>query len=536
MKKILDNQLPLIWQRAAVLGSLWASIEIIAGSALHNLKIPMGGTALSAIGAALLIAAAQKWPQRGLFWRTGLICAALKSISPSAVIIAPMIAIAMEGILLEFGTLLLGRNRAGYMLAGALAISWSLIQKILTLLLTYGTDITKLFENLVYFAQKNLPITTVEPYELVLLIYIIDLLIGCAVGFLAVNAGRKEPSQISTSKSSMDSPKQFSSGRKPSFKFLVLHVLLLVLGLAFLPNLHPLISLAVVAGYAFILTKIYHRSLARLRKPKMWIEISIVMLLAGLLLSDIWFGVRMIGRAFLVITAFSVISVELRNPIIIDWFTRRGMRFLPQAVELAFAALPEMTKAVTSRWKSWREFSGLLPTLTYEADLWLQSRNRPVFVISGDTGSGKTTQLIELIKLLKENNKTVSGIIAHGLLESGQRTGFDIEDLSSGKIMPLCRAEKMVDHVEQTGKFSFSKSGIEFGKKALSVKSDLLVIDEIGPLELAGGGWSEHLFSSDSALLIVVRTELLIEIKSKFINVIELPDSAQEAHLVIAST
>lgn len=534
MKKFSGNQLPLIWQRAAVLGSLWASVEIIAGSALHNLRVPMSGTALSAIGAALLIAAAQRWPERGLFWRTGLICAALKSISPSAVIMAPMIAITAEGLLLEAGTLMLGRNRAGYMLAGALAISWSLIQKILTLLLTYGTDVTTLFENLVYFAQKNLHITALAPVELVLLLLIVDMLIGCAVGWMAVTAGRRSVTNASAPKSTDPAtPAQFNPARKPSLKLLAFHIALLVTGLLFLPQLHPVASLVSAIIYAFMLTRIYDRSLARLRKPKMWIEISIVMLIAGLILGDIWFGVRMIGRAILVISAFSAISVELRSPVILNWFTNRGMRSLPQAVELAFSALPAMTIAVTSRWNSWRELPLILPTLTNEADQWLTVRNRSVFIISGKVGSGKTTHLIEILQLLKDSGSTISGIIAHGLLDGDLRTGFDIEDINSGEKIPLCRREKMIDHAEQTGQFSFSKAGIEFGKKALEKECDLMVIDEIGPLELSGGGWADQMHASSTPLLLVVREKLVPNVESLFINVIEISESPWQACVVI---
>ena len=534
MKKFSGNQLPLLWQRAAVLGSLWASIEIIAGSALHNLRVPMSGTALSAIGAALLIAAAQRWPERGLFWRTGLICAALKSISPSAVIMAPMIAITMEGLLLEAGTLMLGRNRAGYMLAGALAISWSLIQKILTLLLTYGTDVTKLFENLVYFAQKNLQVTMLAPVELVLLLFVVDMLIGCFVGWMAVTAGRRSVTNASAPKTTTTAtPAQFNPARKPSLKLLAFHIALLITGLLFLPQLHPVASLVSAVIYAFILTRIYHQSLARLRRPKMWIEISIVMLLAGFILGDIWFGVRMIGRAIMVISAFSAISVELRNPVILNWFTNRGMRSLPQAVELAFSALPAMTLAVTSRWKSWRELQLILPTLTSEADQWLSARNRPVFIISGKIGSGKTTHLIETLQLLKDSRLKLSGIIAHGLLDGDSRTGFDIEDINSGEKVPLCRLEIMNDHAEQTGKFSFSKAGIEFGRNALEKECNLLVIDEIGPLELSGGGWSTQMHSSSVPLLLVVREELVPEIESRFMNVIDISESPWQACVVI---
>lgn len=37
------------WLLAAIIGSIWASIEIIIGSFLHNLRLPMTGIMLKAL-------------------------------------------------------------------------------------------------------------------------------------------------------------------------------------------------------------------------------------------------------------------------------------------------------------------------------------------------------------------------------------------------------------------------------------------------------------------------------------------------------
>jgi hypothetical protein len=86
-----------LWQRAAVLGSLWAASEIALGSFLHNLRVPFAGHALTAIAVAVLVAGHRTWPQEGLLVRAGLIAAVMKSTSPSAVLFGPMVAIVMEG-------------------------------------------------------------------------------------------------------------------------------------------------------------------------------------------------------------------------------------------------------------------------------------------------------------------------------------------------------------------------------------------------------------------------------------------------------
>ena len=86
---------------ASIIGTIWAASEIVLGSFLHNLKVPFSGNILTAIGIIILISVSYIWKEKGLFWRAGLICAIMKTMSPSAVIFGPMIAIFSEAMLLE---------------------------------------------------------------------------------------------------------------------------------------------------------------------------------------------------------------------------------------------------------------------------------------------------------------------------------------------------------------------------------------------------------------------------------------------------
>ena len=119
MKKVESNTLNSIWLKASVVGSLWAAFEIIFGSFLHNLRIPFSGTLLSFVSVILLISFFQIWNEKGLIWRAGLICALMKSLSPSAVILGPMIGIFSEALFVELFILILGRNVLGYAFGGA---------------------------------------------------------------------------------------------------------------------------------------------------------------------------------------------------------------------------------------------------------------------------------------------------------------------------------------------------------------------------------------------------------------------------------
>lgn len=123
-----------VWSRAAALGSLWAAFEIVVGSFLHNLRVPFTGMIMATASVFLLTAAAQVWDVKGLLWRAALVCALMKSVSPSAVLLGAMIGIIAEGVLLQFSLNLLGRGWLGCVVGGALAVSSTLLHKILVIL------------------------------------------------------------------------------------------------------------------------------------------------------------------------------------------------------------------------------------------------------------------------------------------------------------------------------------------------------------------------------------------------------------------
>ena len=135
------------WIKASVLAGLWAGIEIIAGSFLHNLRIPLSGTILTLVSIILVVGFFQIWPKYGIIWRAGLITALMKSISPSAVILGPMIAITVEGFIMEFAIRVVGRNITGYISAGMLTMVGILVHKVIRLFLLYGWDILIVFFN-----------------------------------------------------------------------------------------------------------------------------------------------------------------------------------------------------------------------------------------------------------------------------------------------------------------------------------------------------------------------------------------------------
>ena len=163
-KKELDD----LWVRAAVVGGLWASVEIIIGSFLHNARVPMAGSMLAFAGTILLIGFYQLWPQKGLIIRAGFITAIMKSVSPSAFILGPMTGIMLEAVLLELMLWLFGNNLIGLMIAGVASVSSALMHKVINILIFYGFDLIQIYVNIVNFALKQFGIAEARPLEILL--------------------------------------------------------------------------------------------------------------------------------------------------------------------------------------------------------------------------------------------------------------------------------------------------------------------------------------------------------------------------------
>ena len=136
--------------------SLAASIlsltEIGLGSFLHGFKIPFSGHFLS-MNQGLILAKTTR-AIKGSFFATSqisLIASLLKTLAPAGKKLTPMLAISMQGILFNFGTLALGNNFFGIWLGFSLLALWAFIQPILIYIILFGKDLIYMAN---YFLSK----------------------------------------------------------------------------------------------------------------------------------------------------------------------------------------------------------------------------------------------------------------------------------------------------------------------------------------------------------------------------------------------
>jgi nucleoside-triphosphatase THEP1 len=505
------------WLRAATIGSIWASIEIIIGSFLHNLRLPLAGSMLSFFAVVLMVSFLKLWPQKGIIWRAGLICALMKSISPSAVILGPMTGIMLEALLMELGLLIFGMNLAGMILGGMLAVFSALVHKAVNLLILYGTDFAALLDRLVLYASKQLKMESVSGVDVLIILGIIYLVAGA----MAAIVGR----QLAPDKSVKATPfepwepgperinRLFGLSERQTYSVFLLigHIILLVL-LLLVMNRFPYQYwvVPVILYLAFVLTR-YKRALNQLLKPRFWIQMVLITLLSTVLLQSVatghWFdrsgfeaGILMNIRAFMVLSAFTAISTELKNPLVKALVFRKGFASLYKSVSLAFSVLPGMLNLTTPDGKGKLAFRAVIGGYLLRADQIfeqfksLEASLPTVQIIAGEREEGKTTLLLRRVEDLKAEGKKVSGFVAIGIhAENGERKGFNIRNIETGEEVEFCVSDGHSEW-EKIGRFRINPEGLVKGYEWMATRqienSDILVIDELGPLEMAGRGWS----------------------------------------------
>ncbi len=142
-------------------------------------------------------------------------------------------------------------------------------------------------------------------------------------------------------------------------------------------------------------------------------------------------------------------------------------------------------------------------------------------IIHGQSGERKTSRACQLVTALRTHGYVVGGIVAHGLRTEGVRSGFDLEELLTGRRVPLARAGE--ESAVRIGRFGFFGEGIAFGRAALAAaylpQADLIVIDEVGPWELEGDGWSQELDRLSTLpvpMVMTVRSSLVDEVTRRW--------------------
>jgi nucleoside-triphosphatase THEP1 len=534
------------WIKASIIGTIWAASEIVLGSFLHNLRIPFSGNILTAIGIIILISMSYTWTEKGLFWRAGLICAVMKTMSPSAVIFGPMIAIFSESLLLEIFVSLLGRTFAGYIIGAMMAMSWNFFQKIANLIIFYGSGIIDVYTDLLKLAQKQLGIQSDIVWLPIIILLIVYSLFGLFAAVIGIKVGRKMQKNpdphLSLAPANANAEKVTPQKKEFDYSIIWLFVnILLIIGSLFLLTYASWIIWSITITAIIIIWALRYKSaLRQLSKPKFWIIFIFITLITAfvftkaetgvdLLKKGLLTGFQMNFRAVMIIVGFSVLGTELYNPRIRNFFLRTSFKHLPLALELSTESLPSFIAGIPDFKSLIRNPVSIFYQVISHADKRLQEIKNPVrlkqkvFIISGAKGEGKTTFTGNVADELKRNGIPVSGFLSQKVISDNQTIGYDIVDIETNDKEIFLRQNDDPDK-ERIGKFAIYPGGIKMGRAILDPSNlkgkRMIIIDEIGQLELDNKGWALPVMklseTTDHYLIITVRDNFTGDVVEKF--------------------
>lgn len=258
-------------------------------------------------------------------------------------------------------------------------------------------------------------------------------------------------------------------------------------------------------------------------------------------------GGSVLLRLVVLVTAASVVARSVDADGVLAAMSRIGMRRLGLVFGLGLNCLPHLSETASTVWAAHRIRSGgrwaavrRLPAL---AEVLLAHTGRvadraaaaaalrghvaltrptaavptslSTVVVTGSTGSGKTPLVTGAAETLTARGVPVSGFVQPAIVEDGSKTGFRITDVATGETADL--AQRVREGSGDFGtSFAFVDEGFDLGRRALGEipPGAILFIDELGPVELRGGGhWPAvdraMRTSSPGGLVVVVRRTLV---------------------------
>jgi len=125
--------------------------------------------------------------------------------------------------------------------------------------------------------------------------------------------------------------------------------------------------------------------------------------------------------------------------------------------------------------------------------------------VTGRPGIGKTTVLLNAAEGLQARGYHVGGMISREVRQ-GERVGFEIVDFRTGRRGWLAHVDQIVG--PQVGKYRVNLSDLDsIGANAVlnaSKDADVVVIDEIGPMELLSQAFKQSISEAlDSSKLVL---------------------------------
>jgi nucleoside-triphosphatase THEP1/SAM-dependent methyltransferase len=145
-----------------------------------------------------------------------------------------------------------------------------------------------------------------------------------------------------------------------------------------------------------------------------------------------------------------------------------------------------------------------------------RSRGERALLVTGGIGAGKTAAVLALADGMRRQGLRVGGVASPRILAESETVGYRVRDLSTGEEQALC---SLTPPGIPFRRFFFSPTGLAFANRVLersAPEAEVVVVDEVGPLELSGNGFAPGIraaLRSPAFLVLTVRPSLVSEVR-----------------------
>lgn len=146
----------------------------------------------------------------------------------------------------------------------------------------------------------------------------------------------------------------------------------------------------------------------------------------------------------------------------------------------------------------------------------MNAKESRIWIITGPFQVGKTHLCNNLIRQIQDQGLGLAGVICPPVFEEGFKTTINIENLKTNDRKTLAHKRTTETEGLLTEHWVFDEEVLQWGNRVLAETkgSDVLLIDELGPLEFTRGeGWQNGLLAIDGGeykiAVVVIRPSLV---------------------------
>lgn len=121
-----------------------------------------------------------------------------------------------------------------------------------------------------------------------------------------------------------------------------------------------------------------------------------------------------------------------------------------------------------------------------------ESSKSCLILLSGPSGCGKTSWCLQLVQIAEQHKLSAEGLVSPAVFQAGKKTAIDLRRLPNGPCHRLANRRQEEAKGVLTEDWHFDAGQIGWGERHLASlrNPELLIIDELGPLEFLNGmGW-----------------------------------------------